>query len=60
MEIDLILKRKLLILYTLTSICILSILFSMHFQNADKENVFNNPELLKWVIIPFNLVTLLP
>ena len=36
----------LLTLYTLTSLCIFSILFSIHFQQADKENLFDNQELL--------------
>ena len=33
-------------LYTLTSVCIFSILFSIHFLRADKENLFNDQELL--------------
>ena len=40
----------LLTIYTLTSLCIFSILFSIHFQQADKENLFNNQELLLLVI----------
>ena len=35
----------LLTLYTLTSVCTLSILLSITFQGADKENLFNNQEL---------------
>ena len=30
------------ILYTLTSVCIFSVLFSIYFQGADKENLFIN------------------
>ena len=48
---------KELTLYTLTSVCIFSILFSIHFQQADKENLFNNQELLKLVIISSTLLT---
>ena len=33
-------------LYTLTSVCIFSLLFSIHSQGADKENLFNNHEFL--------------
>ena len=33
-------------LYTLTSVYIFSILFLIHFQGADKENLFINQELL--------------
>ena len=40
----------LLALNTLKSVCIFSILFSIHFQQADKENLFNNQELLLLVI----------
>ena len=40
----------LLTIYTLTSVCIFSILFSIHFHQADKENLFNNQELLLFVI----------
>ena len=40
----------LLALNTLKSVCIFSILFSIHFQKADKENLFNNQELLLLVI----------
>ena len=36
-----------LTLYTLTSECIFSILFSIHFLGADKENLIDNQELLK-------------
>ena len=42
---------------TLTSVCIFSILFSIHFQQADKENLFNNQELLLLVIIFSTLMT---
>ena len=34
------------ILYILTSVCTFSILFSIQFFYADKENLFNNQELL--------------
>ena len=40
-----------LTLCTLTSVCIFSILFSIHFLGANKENLFNNQELLQLVII---------
>ena len=46
-----------LILYTLTSVCKFSILPSLHFPRADKENLFHNQELLQLVIISFNLAT---
>ena len=46
-----------LTLCTLTSVCIFSILFSIHFLGADKENLFNNQELLQLVIIFCILVT---
>ena len=39
-------KAYFLILYILTSVCIFSILFSIQFFHADKENLFNNQELL--------------
>ena len=36
--------------YTLTSVCIFSILFSVHFLGADKENLVpNSQELLQLV-----------
>ena len=41
-----------LALYTLTSVKIFSTLFSIHSYSTDKENLFNNPELLYLVIIP--------
>ena len=47
----------LLALKTLTSVCIFSILFSIHFQQADKENLFNNQKLLLLVIISSTLMT---
>ena len=47
----------LLALNTLKSVCIFSILFSIHFQKADKENLFNNQELLLLVIISSILMT---
>ena len=37
---------------------VFSILFSKHFKGADKENLFNNKELLYMVIISFTLVAL--
>ena len=43
---------------TLTSVCILSILFLYISWDADKENLFNNQELLYMVIISFILKTL--
>ena len=33
-------------LYTLTSVCTFSKLFSVHSKDADEENFFNNQELL--------------
>ena len=48
---------SLLALNTLKSECIFSILFSIHFQKADKENLFNNQELLLLVIISSILMT---
>ena len=48
-----------LTLCTLTSVCTFSILFSIHFLGADKENLFNNQELLQLVIIFCILVTLM-
>ena len=33
-------------IYTLTSVCIFSLLFSMNFLSAGKENFFNNQEVL--------------
>ena len=35
-----------LTVYTLASVCIFSILLSMHFFGADKENLFINQKLL--------------
>ena len=46
-----------LTLCTLTSVCIFSILFSIHFLGANEENLFNNQELLQLVIIFCILVT---
>ena len=34
-------------------------MFSIYSYGADKENLFNNQELLKFVIISFILVTLI-
>ena len=48
-----------LTLYSLTSECIFSILFSIHLLSADKENLFINQEFFKLVIIFYILVTLL-
>ena len=48
-----------LTLYTLTSVCTLSILFSNISLGADKENLSNNQELLKLVISSFILLTLM-
>ena len=39
-----------LTLYTLTSVCIFSILFSYISLGADKENLFHNQELVWFVI----------
>ena len=49
--------QLLFILNNPRSICIFSILFSFHFVNADEENLFNNQELLKLVIVSFILMT---
>ena len=49
-----------LTLYTLTSVCTFSILFSVHFLMclcAGKENLFNNQEVLQLTIISFILMT---
>ena len=46
-----------LILYTLTSVYIVSILSSLHFQSAGKEHLVNNRLLLQLLIISFLLVT---
>ena len=49
-----------LTLYTLTSVCIFSILFSIHFsEGTEKENLFKNQEPPLLVIISFVLMTLL-
>ena len=48
-----------LTLYTLTSVCIFSILSSMHFLCAGKENLFNNQGVLQLIIISFILMTLM-
>ena len=45
------------ILHTLTSVCIFSILFSIHSKEADKENLFNNQELHQFVIMSSILIT---
>ena len=44
--------------YTLTSVYKFSILFSTHFQSANKEKLFSNQQLLQLVIISFILMTL--
>ena len=44
--------------YTLTSVYKFSILFSTHFQSANKEKLFSNQQLLQLVIISFILTTL--
>ena len=44
-----------LTLYTLTSVCIFSILFSYISLGADKENLFNNQELV-WFVISGDIV----
>ena len=44
--------------YTLTSVYKFSILFSTHFQSANKEKLFSNQQLLQLVIISFVLMTL--
>ena len=44
-------------LYTLTSVCIFSILFTHLSKEAGKENLFNCQELLKLVIISSILTT---
>ena len=46
-----------LTLYTLTSECIFSILFSIHFLKCQEGEFFNHQELLSVVIISFILVT---
>ena len=46
-----------LTLYPLTSVCLFSIPFSVHFSGTDKENLFKNH--LQLVIISFNLITLM-
>lgn len=49
----------LLNLYTLTSACTLSTLFSKHFLWYFKENLSTNQEHLEWVIVSLILMTLL-
>ena len=49
--------KTFLTLYTLTSVCIFSILFTYLSKEADKENLFNCQELLKLVIISSILMT---
>ena len=49
--------RRVFTLYTLMLVCIFSILFSIHSYGTDKENLFNNQELLQFVIIFLILVT---
>ena len=48
-----------LTIYTLTSVCILSLLIPIYFLGCWKGNLFNNQELLKSVIIFFILMTLM-
>ena len=48
-----------LTIYTQISVCIISLLSSKHFLFSDKENLFNNQELLQLVIIFFILMTLM-
>ena len=38
-------KMNYLNLYTVTSVCILSILLPRHFLGSDKENLFNNQDI---------------
>ena len=38
-------KMHYLNLYTVTSVCIFSILLPGHFLGSDKENLFNNQEI---------------
>ena len=46
-------------LYTLTSVCIFSILFLYISQETDNEKLINNQGLLWLVIVPFvNLINL--
>ena len=49
----------LLTLYILTSVCIFSILFSIHFLMCWQGNLFNNQEVLQFIIIAFTLITLM-
>ena len=44
-------------LYTLASVCIFSILFSIHFLRRWQGELFNNRKLIKMLIISFILVT---
>ena len=46
-------------LYTPTSVYIFSVLFTIRFQGIERENLFNNQELLQLVIISFIPVTLM-
>ena len=48
-----------LTLYILISAYIFSIMFSINFLGVDKENLYNNPQHLKMVIISSILVTLM-
>ena len=45
--------------FTLTLVCIFSILFIIHFLGADKENLLNNQEIFLLVTIFFIFVTLM-
>ena len=48
-----------LTLYTLTSVCIFSILFSIQSLCPSKGNLFNNQEVFQFIIISFILMTLM-
>ena len=50
-------NRFTLTLYNLTSVCIFSLLFSIHFLRCWRGE-FNNQGLLRLVIVPFTLTTL--
>ena len=52
-------RFKHLTLYILTSVCIFSLLLPIHFKGAEKENLFNNQEVLLLVIIFFTLMILM-
>ena len=48
-----------LTLYNLTSVCIFSILFSIHFLMCWQGSLFNNHEILQFIIISLILMTLM-